>query len=163
MDSRSFSNQVVIEGRYQINDRLTSITNVSYIANQDHSNQIYVTWQNDDLIARRISSSGPRLNTNMQVQQNFIYDISYGNIRNRLLAGVDFYQTFSKQTSYPQFAYDTISVSQSFSPVSANKINALAARLSPNYNESQQNTYSAYFSDVIDFTDRLNAMISLRL
>lgn len=163
MDSRSFSNQVVLEGRYKINDHLTSITNVSYNANQDHSNQIYVTWQNDDLIARRVSSSGPRLNTNLQVQQNFVYDATVGKIRNRLLAGVDFYQSMAKQNSYAQFAYDTVSLSQPISPVSAPKIKAMTANLSPNYNESHQNTYSVYFSDVIDFTSRLNAMVSLRL
>src|SRR5690606_40149082 len=77
--------------------------------------------------------------------------------------GVDFYQSMAKQNSYAQFAYDTVSLSQPISPVSAPKINAMTANLSPNYNESHQYTYSVYLSDVIDVTSRLNAMVSLRL
>jgi len=163
MDSHAFSNQIVIEGKYKISDHLTSSTNVSYSSNEDYSNQIYVTWLTNDWVIRRISNSGPRTNTNLQVQQNFIYDTHIGSVRNRMLAGADFYQVTSRQNNYAQFAYDTVSISKSYAPVTANKINALLGKLNPTWNESYQNTYSAYFSDVVDITDRLNAMVSLRV
>jgi iron complex outermembrane receptor protein len=163
MDSRAFSSQIVAEAKYKLSPQVTSVSNLAYISNQDRSNQIYVTWQTDDRVIRRISNSGPRTNTNLKLQQNFIIDHKIGQMRNRLVAGLDVYKVSSKQQNYAQFAYDTVSVSKPFVAVTANKINALLGKLNPTFNESFQDTYSAYFSDVIDLTSRLNAMVSLRI
>jgi iron complex outermembrane receptor protein len=162
MDSKAFSNQVIVEGKYKITDKLISTTNISYNSNQDRSNQIYVTWLNDDRVIRRISNSGPRTNGNFQFQQNFNLDIEIGSMRHRLLAGVDVFKSTSRQNNYAQFTYDTVSVTSPFSPVTANKIKSRLGTLNPTFNESYQDTYSAYLSDVINVTERFSVMLSLR-
>jgi len=98
------------------------------------------------------------------IQQNFIGDFFIGRLRNRLVAGVDIYNQKSIWTNttvampvinfkHPGAAYNNFN---------SDKVDSAAAR-NPrvNYN-TNQTTYGVYFSDVLNLTEQLNIMVSLR-
>ena len=100
------------------------------------------------------------------IQQNFIGDFKIGSLRNRIVAGVDFYSLRSNRNDAsvnmpaldykkPGAAYNNFII-EKVSPMfaSANYANIVA---------NNEQTYSAYVSDVLNITDRLLAMASLRV
>jgi len=98
------------------------------------------------------------------IQQNIVGDLFIGRLRNRLVAGVDIYNQKSEWTNttvnmpainfrHPGAAYNNFN---------STKVDSAAAR-SPwvNY-RTNQSTFGAYFSDVLNLTEKLNVMVSLR-
>jgi iron complex outermembrane receptor protein len=100
------------------------------------------------------------------IQQNFIGDFKIGSLRNRIVAGLDFYSLRSTRNDAsvnmpalnyqkPGAAYNNFII-EKVTPLfaSANYANIVA---------NNEQTYSAYVSDVLNITDRLLAMASLRV
>lgn len=98
------------------------------------------------------------------VQQNFIGDFKVAKLRNRLVIGLDYYNNsndFDRVTvNLP--AIDFINVPASYR-ISRFKVDSLTSKGTLRKESSGDNTYSAYASDVINITDRLLAMLSLRV
>ncbi|QNK64660.1 TonB-dependent receptor [Pedobacter sp. PAMC26386] len=100
------------------------------------------------------------------IQQNFIGDFKIGSHRNRLVAGLDFYNntnTFDRlHITGPTVSFVNPGAN---SGISKKVIDDLASAKSTKIrNESNaDNSYAAYVSDVFNVNDRLLAMVSLRL
>lgn len=155
-----------IQAQYKISKSWISTTqyalgNVRY----DNVNYFYpAVWTSDSTVVRRLSSGRNSFSTSTQFQQYFTGDFAIGGLRNRIVAGVDVYGLINKNQAYGTITYDTINVRKSIKPMSLARIDELVAGIgSVNITESKQQTLSAYFSDVINITDKLMAMVSLRV
>lgn len=164
IDAQLTSSNYFTQAKYKISKNWTSLTNVAIGSNRiEHSNQIYPSWTSDTTFNRTISNYGPRIFTSVNMQQNFTGEFKIGPFKNRLLAGVDYY-TFRSQLRYTNVGtYDIVNTRKSIPALNLEKVNALVAAAANSNNETKLTTYSAYFSDVINLTDKLIAMLSLRV
>lgn len=100
------------------------------------------------------------------LQQNFIGDFKLANMRHRLVVGLDYYNNANN--------FDRVTVNlpaQNFvNPASINRISRFNVDSLANSSKGKlrkesnsDNTYSAYASDAINLSDRLVAMLSLRV
>ncbi|MBB6500509.1 TonB-dependent receptor [Pedobacter cryoconitis] len=98
------------------------------------------------------------------IQQNFIGDFKIAKLRNRLVVGLDYYNNsndFDRVTvNLP--TVDFINTPASYR-ISRFKVDSLTSKGALRRESSGDNTYSVYASDVINLTDRLMAMLSLRV
>lgn len=169
LDAQLSATNILGEAKYKLSEEWTSTTNVAYGENQiDHSHQIYPQWGNDAggvFFNRSISTYGPRIFTSLNLQQNFTGDFKIGSFRNRIVAGANFYNFRSFLRFTATGIYDKI-YPNSTTPIPAinlEKVNALMANATQTNTESTQSAVSAYVSDVFNVTDRLAAMLSLRI
>ncbi|PWK73777.1 iron complex outermembrane receptor protein [Mucilaginibacter oryzae] len=102
------------------------------------------------------------------VQQNFIGDFKIGRFRNRIVAGMEYYNQKSNNTnvtvSLPAINY--LKPGAAYNSFTADKVSALVSAAAPkpgDYVQNNQSSYAAYVSDVFNITDRLNAMASIRI
>ncbi|WP_184550561.1 TonB-dependent receptor [Mucilaginibacter sp. FT3.2] len=102
------------------------------------------------------------------VQQNFIGDFKIGHFRNRVVAGLEYYNQKSNNTNVtvimPAISY--LTPGAAYNNFTADKVSALVAAAAPkvgDYVQNNQSSYAAYVSDVFNLTDRLNAMASIRV
>lgn len=155
------------EGRYKLSDEWTSTTSIAYGENQiDHSSQIYPQWTADNKFDRTISNYGPRIFTSINGQQNFNGDFKIAGLRNRVLVGLSFYtfRSFLRFTSVGTYDQIDLSVPNTAIPgINREKVDAIIATKAQTNTTNKQGSYSAYASDVLNVTDRLMAMLSLRV
>ncbi|WP_291284946.1 TonB-dependent receptor [Flavobacterium sp.] len=120
------------------------------------------------------------------IQQNFIGDFKIGKLRNRIVAGFDYFNNSSTDNGTSYIGNGSIYIGNaSLQTVNENvfKItdpakyittgdngnlsksgtDALLAKATTNNNKTKQEVYSVYVSDVINFTPALSAMASLRV
>ncbi len=157
---------------YKISDQWTSQTvfsrsssksrgYYSYIYDNEDGNRDFALW-----ITKEQSQTATT-----DIQQNFIGDFKIGNMRNRLVVGLDY---FDRNVMFGGSGYGHLynvtaqgEVRQlddqnpyNLTQTSVDKL--LAGEAGPNYN-SKDATYSAYASDVLNITPTLLAMASLRV
>ncbi|QEC51564.1 iron complex outermembrane receptor protein [Anseongella ginsenosidimutans] len=110
------------------------------------------------------------------IQQNFTGDFRIGGLRNRLVVGLDYFhrQTHDFSSGYPWF-YDVSPrgeidyvdpyTGETVAPryLTKESVDAVLASSSRANLNTKDETYSIYFSDVINITPELLAMASLRL
>jgi len=164
IDAQLTSSNYFTQAKYKISKNWTSLTNIALGSNRiEHSNQIYPQWTSDTTFNRTISNYGPRIFTSVNMQQNFTGEFKIGPFRNRLLAGVDYY-TFRSQLRFTAAGtYDIVNTKKPIPGMNLEKINAMVAAVPNSNNETKLSTYSAYASNVINLTDKLVAMLSLRV
>lgn len=156
------SNNVYFQADYKLSKNWKSQTNYAWsLGTYDQFNQFTYTWLTDSTIQRRVSVWLPDKWGRKQVQQNFIGDFNIGPVRNRLLIGVDFLAQY-RQSHYAIVALDTANINKPNKTISLQRIQELYAKANAPEAITTQNTYSAYVSDMINFTDRLMVMLSLR-
>lgn len=114
--------------------------------------------------ARFISKqNSTTLTTNLQ--QNFIGDFRIGNLRNRVVVGVDYFTRTSigNNTGYEGVGIITVRDSVGDSgTLSQPAVDAILSSSSFNKSKTTETVYSAYISDVINIMPQLSAMLSLR-
>lgn len=152
---------------YRISDQWTSQTSVTY-TNSSFSG--YTTR----LVGRTATTFRPQVTVgkylykSADIQQNFIGDFKIGNLRNRLVTGLDYYtfnterNTVNVNTSDVDFTKDIASTNY-YNTFNRNYIDAASLKAAKINQNSDQKTYSAYVSDVLNITDRLLTMLSLRV
>lgn len=99
-----------------------------------------------------------------EIQQNLIGDFKIGKLRNRIVVGLDFYNQRSDRST-PTVALPAINFKRpgaAYDYFNADKVDSAAARNPYAVYKTNQYTYSAYVSDVINITSKLNVMLSLR-
>lgn len=151
--------------RYKLSNNWTSQTVVSRTRSSSDGNVLAFTALTDSTMFRAVTNQEfPYYGTD--IQQNFNGDFYIGSMRNRIVAGLDYYGLRSTRNDAtinidtinfrkPGAAYNNFTV-EKISPRFANaKYN--------NFTASWENTYSAYASDVLNLTDRLLVMASLRV
>lgn len=157
---------------YKISDQWTSQTVLSrgsskargyysYIYDNEDGNRDFGLW---------ITKDQSQTSTT-DIQQNFIGDFKIGSLRNRIVVGLDYFDrnVIFDGSGYAKL-YNVTAQGEVRQIDPANPVfltqtsvdNALGNEAGPNYN-AKDATYSAYVSDVINFTPALSAMASLRV
>jgi len=155
---------------YKINNQWTSQTAVSRGNAKSNGYYSYVMFlgAHDDLLSRYVYHQNSTTNAT-NIQQNFTGDFKIGSLRNRLVFGLDFLQLQQTDDNSPYTLFDNVDafhVTQGYSSLNRPAVDAKIAASNNEYaTRAQQNnyTYSAYVSDVLNITDNLLAMASLRL
>lgn len=99
-----------------------------------------------------------------EIQQNIIGDFHIGKMRNRLVAGIDYYHQRSDRNT-PTITLDPVNFRKpgpAYEAINAENVDAREASGVWQIYGTNQYTYSAYVSDVISLTSKLNVMLSLR-
>ena len=178
---RSFtSNDLVMKNptvniKGQINYKLSDNWNSQtiYSANSRRSNGFYLYsflrgTTSDEMLERNVSLQNT-VNTATDLQHNFIGDFKVLGLRNRMIVGLDYLNQTINNDNSPYIVFDNVS---GLNPNDANytKISktAVESRLAASTaaqtkNNTKTNIYSAYASDVLNVTDRLMGMLSLRV
>ncbi|WP_319800525.1 TonB-dependent receptor [Flavobacterium sp. N502536] len=162
LDAKTSSTKVFVQAEYQLAENWKSTTVFSFIdENVDRSYQYYTQWISPTEVKRSVSRFGPIFNQFTNIQENINGQFSTGSIKHKLLLGTNY--RFSKGT----FNYgatpvlDTIDVTKPFDPIRKKQVDAVVSQLT--WAVPDEQIFSVYASDVISFTDRLSAMLSLRL
>lgn len=162
------------EVTHKFNDQWTSRTSYQRgEANENESIFLVLRYLNNNQVERMIRPFDSYKITTDNIQQNFIGDFKIGNLRNRLVVGIDYFQQTSKY-QFPYYEangysnvfmpYDKVNLdsSSAWDPVSRNKFRN-TARKSTESDITRFRTLSAYVSDVLNITDNLLVMASLRV
>lgn len=161
------SSRVFAKIDYKLSDHWTSSTNfaeniyyrkASYYMNGN-------AYINDSTLTRFIMGAKPQSGTMIDFQQNFTGDFKIGSMRNRIVLGIDITSDVYNSTFTGAYQ-DTVIMNDPHS-----KVNVSAAKIldgmtwdpSDNHYVNKWITSSAYVSDVINVTDKLLAMLSLRV
>jgi len=155
--------------QYKISDRWTSQTAISRGSAQSKGYYGYIYGNTGNEFQQEIHKENQTSNTT-DIQQNFNGDFKIGGLRNRLLAGLDYFtrNVIDNGTGYAFMRYVTpqgdVSYDDPAHPVylTQNSVDSLLAGSGASHSNSSNSTYAAYVSDVINFTPALSAMLSLR-
>jgi iron complex outermembrane receptor protein len=152
---------------YKLSDSWTSQTVLSRNSSVTDGYYSYL-WDsaNGDEFTRFISKrNGETYATD--IQQNFIGDFKIGKLRNRIVAGIDYLKTNVLNSSSNWVGAGTISLVNQTDTGEANLTkagidNLIAGTYEPNSNTESQ-VVSAYVSDVLNITNKLSVMASVRV
>jgi len=157
---------------YKISDQWTSQTLISNGATKSNGYYSYVYDQQDGNgdFSIYITKENSKTKT-IDVQQNFIGDFNIGQMRNRIVIGLDYFQ---KEVMYAGSGWNGIynvtpqGEIRQYDAANPNyltrkSVDQLLSGTSSGIYNSRENTYSAYASDVINITPKLLAMASLRV
>ena len=152
------------QARYQISKNWTSTTGISHVNEfLNHSYQPYVNWISADTAVTSIRHFGPRERTYANIQQNFNGSFNTGLFHHNLLIGAS-YEYNDESVTYSIIPLDKINIKDSFERVGLSRVNSLLANPSTTtlHDAYGGNALGIYVSDVINWTDRLSTMLSLR-
>lgn len=163
---------IFAEAKYKLSESWTSQTAVSYSRTDNDANYIFLQVNSaPDSINRQLMHIPSMFVTN-QVQQNFIGDFKLGDIRNRILIGLDYTKLTTSDTRAVLTSFDSkskdfptgnIPLQGKDVPIYLDQYNLKMG--TPNRtsaNERFTRTYSAYASDVINPIEQLSVMASIR-
>ncbi|MFD1603171.1 TonB-dependent siderophore receptor [Flavobacterium artemisiae] len=161
-DAKTKATKVFAQAEYEISENWKSTTVFSFVGEDvERSYQSYAVWSSPTQVARRVGLWGPIYNNYTNIQENLNGTFATGSIKHKFLAGVNYRLFSSAFSGGTTFTLDNIDVTTPFAPIRRKAVDAgLALTTSAIAN---QKTFSAYACDVINFTDRLSAMLSLRL
>ncbi|ACU02425.1 MULTISPECIES: TonB-dependent receptor [Pedobacter] len=157
---------------YKINDQWVSETNLSRSYRQSDGYYQYVMFLGaTDTDLSRLAAYQNSTSTAIAAQQNFIGDFKIGNLRNRLVIGLDFLSQHNINNNSPYVTYDVLqtndltSLNANYSKFNrSGLITKIAASTGASSKSSNvMNVYSVYASDVLNITEQLLAMASLRV
>lgn len=151
--------------KYKISDSWNSQTIFSRTRSSSEGYVVALAMTSNTMLRQQVTfQDSPFYGTD--IQQNFIGEFKIGKLRNRVVAGVDFYSLRATRNDAtvnmpamdykkPGDAYNNFTI-QKVEPMFANATFA-------NFVSSDEDTYSAYVSDVLNVTDRLLVMGGLRV
>lgn len=175
----SKSSNFFIQMNYEISDNWTSQTN--FTSTHSFSDGPYAYFYlipnvevtgdpsdmgSDYLVRANQSTANSEIRV-AEFQQNFIGEFNIGNLRNRLVVGLDIFAQNSNQLFYGA-EFDTIPKNgtiPTYTDFNRDNLNSVLQNGTPWTWPSRYktNTFSAYVSDVINLTDRLIASVALRV
>jgi len=180
LGNRSTNAGLFAQMTYQVNSQWKAQTNVAttYTSSSGPGAYFYLL-PNGNQLARMVWTPLGNDNT-LELQQNLTGDFKIGSLRNRLTAGID-YLAAGTNLTYLRFVgaaqsglpatgdlFDVINLdgpSANYYNFNKAKVDGLyATNANANFtSRAQTNTYSVYAIDVLNLTDNLLAMLSLRL
>ncbi|ACU63104.1 TonB-dependent receptor [Chitinophaga pinensis] len=150
---------------YQLSDHWKSQTSFSRT-----SADVEGYWSWNSIVGDSLVSRNPGYQqTNYdytEVQQNFNGDFSIGRLRNRVVIGLDYFTNTTTSSSASIYGFDEVYIHQADPRYNELTVPALQQAFSAipyAKSRSKQSAYSAYFSDVLNITDNLLVMASLRV
>lgn len=156
---------IFAQAKYKISDKWNSQTIVSRTRSSSDGYVTSLSIRSDTTLRQSvIYQEYPYYGTD--IQQNFIGDFHLGNMRNRLVAGFDFYSLRATRNDAtvnmpdinfrkPGSAYNNFNI-ETVGPLFKD------AKFT-NFVSVNERTYSGYVSDVLNITDELLAMASIRV
>lgn len=155
---------------YRFNEQWTSYTTANYNRRKSDGYFQYVMYlqaNNDTLINRYVADQNYTA-SNFNAQQNFVGDFHLGELRNRLLVGIDYLFQQAESHNSPYILFDQLNTS--FDDPRYAKFNvanidaAIAASTGAKTNTRSRNqVLGAYVSDVLDLTPQLHLNVALRM
>lgn len=174
--SRSFtSNDIAIKNpvvnadaaiRYKLGGGWTSQTLVSNSNRKSDGYYSYISILPGDTSLSRLISKQNSYSLLTDIQQNFIGDFVIARMRNRMLLGIDFLSQQTNNANSPYVAFDTVMFNKTdtrYGNLASTAVDAKLNSGTPSKTSSLTNTYSVYASDVLDLTEYLHLMASLRM
>lgn len=161
---------------YKLSEQWTSQTVLSR-SNTKTNGYYHYLWDsaNGDEFTRFISKGNSQTRAT-DIQQNFIGDFKIGKLRNRMVVGIDYFNLNQKNGNMGWLDFGTVSlVNQTDTvtdPISGDisntelTQNAVDAVLEGSYtgiSNSKTEVISTYVSDVVNITDKLSVMASVRV
>lgn len=160
---------------YKLSEQWTSQTVLSRSNAKTNGYYAYL-WDsaNGDEFTRFISKANSQTQ-GTDIQQNFIGDFKIGKLRNRVVVGFDYLNLNQRNENMGWLPFGTVSlVNQTdlyVDPISGtvnteltqNAVDTVLAGSSGPISDSKNEVISAYVSDVLNITDRLSVMASLRV
>jgi iron complex outermembrane receptor protein len=174
---------------YKLSDQWTSQTVFSRSSSKSEGyyNYLYEGTQyyegiEEGIVLDRYFNYQDSKNITTDIQQNFIGDFKIGNLRNRLVVGLDYFNRTATDHSSGYAGNGAVYIGSDLKTANEKVFNitdpalyiddsgiltraasdALLVGVDRNNNKTKQEVYSAYFSNVINFTPALSAMLSLR-
>ena len=158
----TLQNYYAAQVNYKISENWKLNANATLADINSYGSNIFPSFINDSMFSRELYDWNFEWhNTDLQANVNGNFKI--GTLRNKLLAGID-YQRFQlfPVTGAGKLNIDTVNLNQ---PAATPILDVNKMRNSYDYTfifKDVSNTYAAYVSDVINFTEKLNLMLSLR-
>lgn len=165
LDAKTNTAKFFTEAKYRLNGGWTSTTNFSYVnESTERSYQDYPVWISPTEVTIDVSRYGPVGNNYVNLQQNFNGSFLTGPLKHTVLAGANVTQYLGRGQSGGTGIIRTLNVSNGNLPKIDRILvdSALVPGTMLNWGRSNTITYGAYAADVISFSDRLYAMLSLR-
>jgi iron complex outermembrane receptor protein len=161
-DAKTSATKIFAQAEYEISENWKSTTVFSFVdENVERSYQSYAVWSSPTQVARRVGLWGPVFNTYTNIQENINGQFTTGSIKHKLLVGGNYRLYSSNFSGGTTFTLDNIDVTTNFAPIRRKAVDAgLVLTTIP---VADQETISFYACDVVNFTDKLSAMLSLRL
>lgn len=168
--SKQTSSNVLFQAEYKLSDKWLSQTKYAWGAGAYDDLYIFdFIWQEESSVDRILRAFTDEKTARKNFQQNFIGDFTIGTLRNRLVVGLD-YLTNYRKTRYDGLGYgDAV-----FDPANLNdlpstpvirleEVQTILASRNTGQNITKESSYSAYASDVLNVTEQLSVMASLRV
>ncbi len=150
------------EIKHQLADNWISSTSFARTQSLNDGYTSRIDGRSEDTFRARIYS-GYYKYSSTNIQQNFTGEFSIGNIKNRLVAGVNYYNYFAdRDVSYINTSDFEYGSADYYSEFNRSYIDTEISNGTRTFRTQNTNTYSAYMSDVLNVTDRFLAMLSLR-
>ncbi|WP_433831048.1 TonB-dependent siderophore receptor [Flavobacterium anhuiense] len=150
--------------KYKISDEWTSQTIVSRTRSSSEGYVVALTMLSNETLRQQVTNQDyPYYGTD--IQQNFNGDFKIGKLRNRVVAGLDFYslRATRNDATVNMPALNFRKPGDAYNNFTINKIEPLFATATyTNMVSNDERTYSAYVSDVLNVTDKLLVMAGLR-
>lgn len=150
--------------KYKISDEWTSQTIVSRTRSSSEGYVVALTMLSNETLRQQVTNQDyPYYGTD--IQQNFNGDFKIGKLRNRVVAGLDFYslRATRNDATVNMPALNFRKPGDAYNNFTINKIEPLFASATyTNMVSNDERTYSAYVSDVLNVTDRLLVMGGVR-
>ena len=163
MNNNSFNMQM--QALYKLSTNWTSQTVLSKSSTKTNGYYHYL-WDsaNGDEFTRFISKADGTFYTT-DIQQNFIGDFKIGNMRNRLVAGLDYYNSrlINGGSGWVSNGIVSLVNGTDSGVLTQAGTDALLTGSFAGNTEANQEIMSAYVSDVLNITNKLSVMASLRL
>lgn len=150
--------------KYILSDEWTSQTVLSRSSAKTNGYYQYLYGFSDgNLTFGRYVSDQNSTTLGTDIQQNFIGDFDVAGFRNKMVVGLDYFEESVINNSTGYALFDQISLQNAEGPgISRQAVDTALASMSVVNSTTEQRVYSAYVSDVINFSPRLSAMASLR-
>lgn len=155
---------------YKISNDWTSQTILS--SNTRKSDGYYqyqfIRKATDDSLERNITLQYT-INTALDIQQNFTGQFNTGFLKHRVLVGLDYVRFKVNNDNSPYIVFDFVNGQyyddQNYAKISRYAVDQkiAASTLAPTRNHTISEVYSAYASDVVNITDNIMAMLSVRV
>jgi iron complex outermembrane receptor protein len=156
------------QASYKLSSTWTSQTIFSSSNRKSDGYYSYVMFSGptDSVLYRYVSDmNGSSLTSDLQ--QNFIGDFNIGHMRNRVVVGIDYFNIRTNNNNSGYITFDSVYINKPDPNYQLLTRSALDAKLgqdkAPTKNIITSSTYSAYISDVLNITEKLMAMLSLRV